>query len=163
MSSLHSPTWRLYEGSAVTPGTLYMFGGKPDTPCGVFGWRGLVPGARGAAEGVVSCSATQLASTSSVRIPAGFVSTPKHMTFPSPIGESHAYYYAPTNPHYKSSERAPPLLVKVATSQPLSCVPGPCLDSLLGPTAHSLACVGSRRADHVRIHHILTYSAIFHV
>jgi len=105
-----------YMFGGLTPsgdGTIYMVGGGPDTPSGVYAWRGLV-------EGKESTPAELLACSSSSRVPDGYVSIPKPVEFPSPLGTSYGYYYAPTNPTASSDETAPPLLVK-AHGGPTAC------------------------------------------
>jgi len=98
--------------SPATDGTLYMVGGGPDVPAGVYAWRGLVAGAAADAE-LLACS-------SNSRIPDGYTSIPKTVEFPSPMGTSYGFYYPPTNPTASSDEAAPPLLVK-AHGGPTAC------------------------------------------
>ncbi|KAH8084420.1 serine-type peptidase [Aureococcus anophagefferens] len=62
----------------------------------------------------------KLASSSSADVPEGYVSVPKPVEFPCPLGTAHAYYYAPANKDCSSSEAAPPLLVK-AHGGPTAC------------------------------------------
>ncbi len=83
-------------------GSLYMMGGSPAAPGGVYRWSGL---AGNAAAEMIACS-------SSARVPPGYTSTPQPVEFPSTLGTSYAYYYPPTNAECTSSEAAPPLLVK---------------------------------------------------
>jgi dipeptidyl aminopeptidase/acylaminoacyl peptidase len=94
-------------------GTLYMIGGGPDIPSGVYAWRGLVPDAS-------SKTAEQLACSTSNRVPDGYVSVPQPVEFPAPLGSSYGFYYPPTNPTASSDEAAPPLLVK-AHGGPTAC------------------------------------------
>lgn len=97
-----------FAGLAPSPdGSLYLVGGGPDVPSGVYRWDGLVGGE------AKKIDADLLACSSSAKIPDGFVSVPKPVEFPSPLGTSFGYYYAPTNPTATSDEEAPPLLVKV--------------------------------------------------
>merc|ERR1719399_1228100 len=95
-------------------GTLYLLGGAPDAPSAVYGWGGLKAGAAGME------AAELLASSSSASLPAGFCSVPQPIEFPSTLGSAYGYYYPPTNPKYRSSEAAPPLLVK-AHGGPTAC------------------------------------------
>jgi len=90
-------------------GSLYFLGGGPDTPSAVYKWDGLKKDAN------ALVNAELLASTSNSAIEDGFVSIPKPVEFPSPLGTSYGYYYAPTNPNYECTEKGalPPLLVKV--------------------------------------------------
>ena len=92
-------------------GTIYMLGGGPDAPAGVYAWRALAAGS--GAERAAASPAEELACSSSSRIPEGYVSVPKPVEFPCPLGTAHGYYYAPTNAACASAEPAPPLLVKV--------------------------------------------------
>jgi hypothetical protein len=98
---------------ASKSGTLYMLGGAPSEPAGVFSWA--LPTADGEAQ-----PALKLASSSSATVPEGYVSTPTPIEFPCPLGTSHGYYYAPLNGECVSSEAAPPLLVK-AHGGPTAC------------------------------------------
>jgi len=94
-----------FAGLAPSPdGTLYMVGGGPDIPSSVYAWRGLIED---------KASAELLACSSRTRVPDGYVSVPKPVEFPAPLGISHGYYYPPQNPVATSDEAAPPLLVKV--------------------------------------------------
>lgn len=91
-------------------GSLYFIGGGPDISAGVYKWDGLKE------ESSTAVMAELLASTSNTTIPNGFVSVPKPIEFPSPLGVSYGYYYPPTNPNYEYSidkDALPPLLVKV--------------------------------------------------
>jgi len=110
---------RSFGGLAPSPdGTIYLIGGGPDVPSGVYAWKGLVtPTAEGAS---APSEAELLACSSSNRVPDGYVSVPKPIEFPSPLGVSYAYYYPPTNPTSSSDEKAPPLLVK-AHGGPTAC------------------------------------------
>jgi hypothetical protein len=102
-----------FGGLAPAPdGTLYMMGGAPDVPSGVYAWGGLQAGAAPAA------AAALLACSSSNRVPDGYVSIPRCVEFPCPLGTAYGYYYAPTNAECTSAEAAPPLLVKVRCSAP---------------------------------------------
>ena len=89
-------------------GTLYFMGGAPDVPGGVYAWGGLKTGGEGGKAAMLACSTTQ-------RVPDGYVSLPKAVEFPCPLGTAYGYYYPPANAEYTSSEAAPPLLVKVCT------------------------------------------------
>jgi len=93
-------------------GSLYLVGGGPDAPSGVYRWDRLME--KNADAGEDSCiQADLLASSSNAKIPDGYVSIPNLLEFPSPLGTSYGYYYPPTNPAATSDEDAPPLLVKV--------------------------------------------------
>lgn len=87
-------------------GTIYLVGGSPAEAGGVYEWRGLVPGK----SGVVT--AELIASSSTVAVLPGFVSTPSSIEFPTTLGMAFGYYYPPRNEEYTSDEAAPPLLVK---------------------------------------------------
>jgi dipeptidyl aminopeptidase/acylaminoacyl peptidase len=90
--------------------TLYFTGGNPSSPGGVYKWS-------------ISerTSATQLCSSSTLSIPSGFVSVPKAIEFPCPMGSAYGYYYAPANAGFTcTTEEAPPLLVK-AHGGPTAC------------------------------------------
>lgn len=98
---------------SITPapdGTLYLLGGGPQVPSGIYAWRGLNGGS----------NAQLLACSSNVRIPEGYISCPQPVEFPSPMGTSHGYYYPPANADARSDESAPPLLVK-AHGGPTAC------------------------------------------
>ena len=98
-----------FGGVAPAPdGSLYLLGGGPDTPSGIFHWD------------PTKKVGTKLASSSSAEVPEGYVSVPKPVEFPCPLGTAHAYYYAPANKDCSSSEAAPPLLVK-AHGGPTAC------------------------------------------
>jgi len=88
-------------------GSLHLVGGGPDIPSGVYKWDGLKENTE------TTSTAELLACSSNAKIPDGFVSIPKTVEFPSPLGTSYGYYYPPTNPTASSEEAAPPLLVKV--------------------------------------------------
>lgn len=101
-------------------GSLYLVGGGPDIPSGVYRWDGLVDDDAGAAADGSQQTGTNddsnaklIACSSNAKIPDGFVSIPKPVEFPSPMGTSFGYYYPPTHPTASSDEKAPPLLVKV--------------------------------------------------
>jgi len=97
-----------FAGLAPSPdGSLYLVGGGPDVPSGVYRWDGLVGG------GSSKSDAELLACSSNAQIPDGFVSVPKPVEFPSPLGTSFGFYYPPTHPTASSDEEAPPLLVQV--------------------------------------------------
>ena len=97
-----------FSGVVPANGSLYLMGGGPDTPAAIFEW---VPASK---------ALTKVASSSSAEVPEGYVSTPQPVEFPCPLGTAHAYYYAPVNEAYASSEAAPPLLVK-AHGGPTAC------------------------------------------
>ncbi|KAH8059707.1 serine-type peptidase [Aureococcus anophagefferens] len=98
-----------FGGVAPAPdGSLYLLGGGPDTPSGIFHWDPATKVGK------------KLASSSSAEVPEGYVSVPKPVEFPCPLGTAHAYYYAPANKDCSSSEAAPPLLVK-AHGGPTAC------------------------------------------
>ena len=91
--------------SAAPDGTLYMMGGSPKAPGGVYRWTGLTPGRPWVAS-MISCSSSAL-------VPEGYTSVPTPVEFPAPLGTSHAFYYPPTNAAFEcTTEVAPPLLVK---------------------------------------------------
>lgn len=93
--------------AASVDGSVYLVGGGPDIPSGVYKWDGLIGG------GTETTNAELIACSSNAKIPEGFVSVPKPVEFPSPLGTSFGYYYPPTHPTASSDEKAPPLLVKV--------------------------------------------------
>lgn len=89
---------------------LYFMGGNPSSPGGIFKWS-------------ISerSPAIQLCSSSTLSIPSGFISVPKAIEFPCPMGSAYGYYYAPANAGFKcTTEEAPPLLVK-AHGGPTAC------------------------------------------
>jgi len=89
---------------------LYMIGGSPDTPGGVFRWSlaDRAPAAR-------------LASSSTLELPPDVISTPVQVEFPTTLGTAFGYYYAPANGAFTcTTEAAPPLLVK-AHGGPTAC------------------------------------------
>jgi len=88
-------------------GTLYMIGGGPDVPSGVYAWRGLISESAGEIR-----AAELIASSSNASIEDGYCSVPQPIDFESTLGTAYGYYYPPTNPKYYSTEEAPPLLVK---------------------------------------------------
>ena len=109
-----------YMFGSLTPApdgtTMYMLGGAPDAPSGVYAWRGC-----GTPSGEPIAPAEMLACSSSADVDAGFVSVPEPVTFPSPLGASYGYYYPPANAECEcTTEAAPPLLVK-AHGGPTSC------------------------------------------
>ena len=82
---------------------IYFMGGGPGGPGGVYEWT----------MGPDPSPARMLASSSTLQVPPGCISAPRQISFPCPLGESHGYYYAPSNDAYRcESEAAPPLLVK---------------------------------------------------
>lgn len=70
-------------------GTLYVLGGSPAQPAGVYAWEGLKPGAP------APCDARLLASSSSSTPPENVISVPTPIEFDAPMGTSYAYYYPP--------------------------------------------------------------------
>ena len=102
--------------------TLYFMGGSAAEPGGIYRWT--VPAAGVAAGSSGADTAEMLACSSSQRLPEGYVSVPSLISFPTTLGEAYAYYYAPTNAEYESTdESAPPLLVKVGDPSPLPAAP----------------------------------------
>ena len=95
----------------ASDGTLYMVGGSPDTPSGVYSWKGLrqAPGATPAVQ------AELLACSSSSSVPDGYISMPKPVAFPSVMGESYGYYHPPT--HLTGRRTRPRMLVKAHGGQ----------------------------------------------
>jgi len=87
-------------------------------PSGVYSWRGLASGPAPAE--APPAAAQLLACSSSSRVPEGYVSTPRPVEFPSPLGTAYGYYYPPCHPTATSDEAAPPLLVK-AHGGPTAC------------------------------------------
>merc|ERR1739844_495866 len=73
-------------------GSIYLVGGGPDIPSGVYKWDGLKGNDESKSESEL------LACSSNAKIPDGFVSVPKPVEFPSTLGTSYGYYYPPTNP-----------------------------------------------------------------
>ena len=97
-------------------------GGSAGEPGGIYRWT--VPAAGVAAGSSGAEAAEMLACSSSQRLPEGYVSVPSLISFPTTLGEAYAYYYAPTNAEYESTdESAPPLLVKVGDPSPLPAAP----------------------------------------
>ena len=89
---------------------LYFIGGSPSTPSSIYKWN------------VESKDvATILACSSSLTFPDQIISVPKQVEFPTTLGTSFGYYYAPKNGKYKCiTDKAPPLLVK-AHGGPTAC------------------------------------------
>lgn len=91
--------------------TLFMLSGAPDQPVSIASWT--MDGGGAPADIIKSSSTADMAAL------APFISQPVPITFPSTLGDSHAYYYAPRNDAF-TADGAPPLLVK-AHGGPTAC------------------------------------------
>lgn len=98
--------------------TLYLLGGEPDRPGGIYAWP--VPGAPG--EGAAAAEMLACSMGAEASIDPAFVSSPELLRFPTAGGEhAYGYYYPPRSPRFEAPAGArPPLLVK-AHGGPTAC------------------------------------------
>jgi hypothetical protein len=88
---------------AASSSDLYFIGGSPSIPTSVYKWN---LDTQGPAD-ILKCSST-------LSFPDDIISLPKQVEFPTTLGNAYGYYYPPKNGAFQcTTEKAPPLLVKV--------------------------------------------------